>query len=379
MEDLSRPRRGRSFAVHTAFLMEYGAPASNPRQLCNPGLVQASAKSHMRPDAALIEDSMRLSRTTRFAALFAGLFLAFSMVAVDHADARRGGSFGSRGMRTFQAAPPTRTAPRQTAPVERSMTTDRAPAAQRSAQMPGRSGFANGFGGSLLRGLVLGGLIGLLLGHGFGGMAGMFGFLVQALLIGGAIWFFLRMLQSRPATAGNAPRYSGPLHRDAPRGGYEGGQRPFEIPSIGSRRHAAPSLDPGEDIDLTQEDLDIFERRLTEVQEAFGREDHAALRRLVTPEMVSYLSEELAQNAHKGVRNDVSDVRLLQADIAESWREGSRDYATAAVRYSSRDLTRDRASGRIVDGNDEPTETTELWTFQRDGGDGWKLSAIQEA
>ena len=47
---------------------------------------------------------MQSPRTTRFATLFAGLFLAFSMVAIDHADARRGGSFGSRGLRTFQSA-----------------------------------------------------------------------------------------------------------------------------------------------------------------------------------------------------------------------------------------------------------------------------------
>ncbi|MER9775223.1 hypothetical protein NKJ22_23750 [Mesorhizobium sp. M0220] len=65
---------------------------------------------------------MLISRSGRFAVLFAGLFLAFSMVAVDHADARRGGSFGSRGMRTFQPVPPTRTAPQPAAPVERSMT-----------------------------------------------------------------------------------------------------------------------------------------------------------------------------------------------------------------------------------------------------------------
>jgi predicted lipid-binding transport protein (Tim44 family) len=40
----------------------------------------------------------------------------------------------------------------------------------------------------------------------------------------------------------------------------------------------------------------------------------------------------------------------------------------------------DRASGRIVEGNaDEPTETTELWTFVRQSGGDWKLSAIQEA
>lgn len=135
-----------------------------------------------------------------------------------------------------------------------------------------------------------------------------------------------------------------------------------------------------EDITLTQDDLETFERMLTEVQEAFGREDHAALRRLVTPEMVSYLSEELAGNAQNGVRNDVSDVSLLKADIAESWREDDRDYATAALHYSSRDVTRDRATGEIVDGDaDQLTETTELWTFTRQKGTEWKLSAIQQA
>ena len=77
-----------------------------------------------------------------------------------------------------------------------------------------------------------------------------------------------------------------------------------------------------------------------------------------------------------GIRNDVSDVNLLQADVAESWREGDRDYATAAMRYSSRDVSRDRASGKIVDGDDdEPTEATELWTFTRQDGGDWKLSA----
>ena len=56
------------------------------------------------------------------------------------------------------------------------------------------------------------------------------------------------------------------------------------------------------------------------------------------------------------------------------------DYATAALQYSSRDVTVDRATGRIVDGDaDEPTETTELWTFVRQRGGDWKLSAIQEA
>jgi predicted lipid-binding transport protein (Tim44 family) len=151
----------------------------------------------------------------------------------------------------------------------------------------------------------------------------------------------------------------------------------FPIPGIGSGfGRTAPVSD---EITMTPADLDTFQQRLTEVQEAFGREDHAGLRRLATPEMVSYLSEELADNAKNGVRNEVSNVSLLEADIAESWREDDRDYATAALRYESLDVMRDRASGKIVAGEaDRPTETTELWTFTRQNGGDWKLAAIQQ-
>ncbi|BCH25934.1 Tim44 domain-containing protein [Mesorhizobium sp. L-8-3] len=322
------------------------------------------------------------SRTTRFAALFAGLFLAFSMVATDHADARRGGSFGSRGTRTFQSAPPTRTAPQETAPMERSMTPNtgqqNAPRqVQPSAQRPG---LFNGIGGSLLRGLALGGLIGLLLGHGFGGLAGMFGFLLQVLLIGGAVMLLLRLFRSQQAPApAMAGRGMGNFaHREA------APQQPPAAPSFGriggGRSNGASPSRSADEIGLTQDDLDTFERLLSEVQGAFGREDHAALRRFATPEMVSFLSEELADNAKNGVRNDVSDVALLQADIAEAWREGSAEYATAAMHYESRDVTLDRATGKVVDGDaDQATETTELWTFVRQNGADWKLSAIQQA
>ncbi len=321
------------------------------------------------------------SRTSRFVALFAGLFLAFSMVAVDNAEARRGGSFGSRGTRTFQAPAPTRTAPAQTAPVERSMTPNTGTNAASRQQPAGlqRPGFMNGLGGSMMRGLLLGGLFGLLLGQGFGGLAGLFGFLLQALLIGGAIMLAIRFFRSQsahaPARAMAGVGSNARETAEAPSFGIPGIGSGFGAGSGGSSQAAA-----SQDITLEQGDLDTFERMLTEVQEAFGREDHAALRRLATPEMVSYLSEELAENAHNGVRNDVSDVTLLQADIAESWSEGDRDYATAALHYTSRDVTVDRATGKVVDGDaDQPTETTELWTFTRDNGAEWKLSAIQQA
>ncbi|EBU7498169.1 hypothetical protein DK058_25170, partial [Salmonella enterica subsp. enterica serovar Typhi] len=56
---------------------------------------------------------MRLGKLRFFAALSA-LFVAFTLVSVDFAEARRGGSFGSRGSRTYSAPAPTRTAPNQT-------------------------------------------------------------------------------------------------------------------------------------------------------------------------------------------------------------------------------------------------------------------------
>ena len=325
-------------------------------------------------------------------ALFAALFVSFTLVSTDFAEARRGGSFGSRGSRTFQASPPTRTAPAQTAPVERSMTPAPAPGTTRQqtgaqqATSPQRTGlFGGGLGGSLMRGILIGGLFGMLLGYGFGGMAGALGFLMQLLLIGANVWMAMALFRSRqtPAMAGGAPAPSGgsgfgrePLSREAaPR--KAGG---FTVPSIGGSAASQPAEEPVfEHIRLDQADLDTFQQRLSEVQDAFSREDHAALRRLSTPEMVSFFSEELAGNARRGVVNEVSGVHLLQADVSEAWREDGSDYATTALRYEAVDVLRDRATGDLAGGSEQPTETVELWTFVRENGGEWKLSAIQEA
>lgn len=334
-------------------------------------------------------------RGLSFFALFAALFVSFTLVSTDFAEARRGGSFGSRGSRTFQAPPPTRTAPAQTAPVERSMTPAPAPGATRQQQTgaqqaagPQRPGmFGGGLGGSLMRGILIGGLFGMLLGYGFGGMAGALGFLIQLLLVGALIWLAMAFFRSRriPAMAGGAP--SGgqgfgrePTRRETAPSGDTRRAGGFTVPSIGGGAAAHVESEPEiEHIRLDQADLDTFQQRLTEVQEAFSREDHAALRRLTTPEMVSFFSEELAQNATRGVVNAVSGVHLLQADIAEAWREHDRDYATAALRYEAVDVLRDRATGALAGGSEEPSETVELWTFVRERGGAWKLSAIQEA
>ena len=87
-------------------------------------------------------------------------------------------------------------------------------------------------------------------------------------------------------------------------------------------------------------------------------------------------SEDLAQNATRGVVNQISDVKLLKGDLSEAWREGGAEYASVAMRYAINDKIVERASGRVVDGG--PQEVTERWTFRRAPGGSWILSAIQE-
>ncbi len=128
----------------------------------------------------------------------------------------------------------------------------------------------------------------------------------------------------------------------------------------------------------TKPDYDAFEQLLGDVQAAYSAEDLSALRAKATPEMVSYFAEELAENASRGVVNRVTDVKLLQGDLAEAWREGDADYATVAMHFALTDSIVERASGRTVDGG-QPGEVTELWTFRRARGGNWLLSAIQQA
>lgn len=325
------------------------------------------------------------SRFAKIAAI-AVLTGASVFASISDADARRAGGFGfgSRGARTFQAPPVTRTAPAPAAPIDRTMTQrpqTQAPAAGQQMSTP-RPGLFGGFGRSMIGGLVAGGLLGMLLGHGFGGGFGFLGMLLQIGLIALAISFAMRFFANRRQPYGS-PAQGGNAYNMAP----PAGNSSFKIPSIGSgsgfgfgsgSSQPQRSTKADDEIGLTQGDLDQFEKLLTEVQTAYGAEDYGALRRLTTPEAMSYLAEELGENATNGVRNKVSDVKLLQGDIAEAWREDGAEYATLAMRYSSVDAMVEREGGRVVSGDDRaPTETTEVWTFVRRTGKDWTLAAIQ--
>ncbi|WP_105383330.1 Tim44 domain-containing protein [Neorhizobium alkalisoli] len=341
-----------------------------------------------------------LSKLRRFQKLFAILAvgMAVSLTAVDMAEARRagGGGFGSRGTRTYSAPATTNTAPAAPTGINRSMTpntqqnatTPQSGFGQQAAQQP-RRGLFGGMAGGLLGGLALGGLLGMMMGTGFGGMAGFFGMLLQIALIAGlamlAFRFFGRRQQQPAGPAGNYGQ-----QRNAYEPPQQNNASGFQIPKIGSLgggaaaggyaaapRQAGPETD---EIGITNRDLDQFEKLLTQVQSAYAAEDYAKLRNLTTPEAMSYLAEELGENATNGLKNEVQDVKLLQGDLAEAWRENGQDYATVAMRYSSVDFMRDRNTGAVAEGDPgKVTETVEVWTFVRKPANDWKLSAIQAA
>lgn len=313
--------------------------------------------------------------------LIVAFALVSSLAVVSDADARRAGgfsSFGSRGTRTFSAPPATSTAPMTAAPIERTMT-PQTPSSPQFNPQPGinapRPGFFNGFGRSMIGGLLVGGLFGMLLGHGFGGGAGFLGMLLQIAIIVGGGMLLLRFFAGRQQAGYAAPQARGPMFGAGP--GAAGGPYRMEAgAATGGSAQRGPKV--SDEIGLQQADLNRFEALLTQIQTAYGAEDYGAIRSLATPEAMSYLAEELGENATRGVRNTVSQVKLLQGDVAEAWRENGSDYATLAMRYSSIDAMVDRTSGRVVDGDaNRPSESTELWTFVRKGGSDWKLSAIQ--
>ena len=306
----------------------------------------------------------------RTRALIAGVAALVLALSPGLAEARLGdgGSFGSRGSQTYSAPPSTRTAPSSAAPMQRSMTPQSQPSPGYGGQPAPMYGGqrSSGFMSGLMGGLIGAGIGGMLFGHGFmGGGMGGFGFLgllLQIFLLVMVVRFVFRLISnSRSPAMASGPNIF--ARNGAPGPGPMSG-------------NAGPSGPPP--ITIGPEDYQQFEQLLVGIQAAWSAHDLNGIQAMATPEMVSYFSEQLSEQVSRGVRNQVSDVRLVSGDLAQAWTEQGRDYATVAMRFSMIDVTKD-AVGRVVDGS--PTEhqtVTEIWTFVRSRGGHWILSAIQQ-
>lgn len=277
----------------------------------------------------------------------------------------RPSSFGSRGVRSWGS--------NGAQPLNRSLA-PRAPSTPSLA--PGMPMPTSG-GGFFQRHPFLTGLAGALFGswlfghaasaEGAGGGGSAIGTLLWVAIIGLLIWFAVRLFRARAFSNGRAPApANAPAMRFAGAAAAPGGQ--FR----------------GRDVNLGDADLQAFQRLHAAIQDAWSAGDLARLRRLMTPEMVSYFSDELTRNTSRGLRNQISDVQLAKGELTEAWEEGDLQYATAFLRWRAIDymLRLDPPPGdrnQIVAGDPRaPAEFEEVWTFVRRRGGAWLLSAIQQ-
>lgn len=313
-----------------------------------------------------------LSTSAIIAAVFMTLFMALAVVlASSPVDARPGGggSFGSRGSRTFSAPPVTRTAPRAAQPMQRSVTQPSRPSQATPGAAPTGGFFGRpGLMGGLFAGFLGAGLFGALFGNGFFGGLGGGGSLLGLLLQLGLIFFVGRMIWNWWQRRQGLAYAGGPAYRDI-NGGVPSGAA--QQPAFGGGSSGAP-------ITIGKEDYDTFERLLTDITLAYGAKDMTRLHSMVTPEMLSDFSADLSEQQSRGLENETRDIKLLQGDLAEAWREGDTDYASVAMRYSLVDAWIN-SSGQVVEGSRDPQKVTEIWTFLRGRGGAWILSAIQQA
>ncbi|WP_044564519.1 TIM44-like domain-containing protein [Azospirillum sp. B4] len=314
------------------------------------------------------------------------------------ADARpgRSSSSGSRGSRTYTTpANPSVTGQ----PIQRSITPPPAaapaapayqprPAFQQPFAQPGfaqpsftqRHPFLSGMMGGFLGASLYNSLFGH---HGYGvggdygsGSGGAFGGFMRLLIMLGIAYLIYRLV--RMAISGPRPATSSGMTYDL----YQPQEPPYQATPFGGSYGGSvppPPPVPAIGVQMQGQDLSAFEQILTGIMDSWSKGDLTALRRHLTPEMLSYYGEEMTENQSRGIRNQVADVQLVKGDVVESWHEDDRTYCTALLRWRARDWTVDENTGRVVAGDEHrPEEVQELWTFVKADGGRWLLSAIQQ-
>jgi predicted lipid-binding transport protein (Tim44 family) len=307
---------------------------------------------------------------SQWRSLAAFLLAALLVLAPTLADARAGGSYRSGGSSSFtsQGSRGSRTYDQ---PMQRSVTPQTPGTASPGAYGYGAAhpfwtGLAGGFFGSWI-GSMLFPHWGMGYGWGFGGI---FFPLFSWLVIIGLFWLGFRALHRRFAPAG------GMGFEPMGFGGMGGFQQPAPAYGGGGSR--------GAPLAIVEADYQAFEQILKSVQGAWSDGNLAELRRSVTPEMLSYFAEQLAENESQGVVNRVEQIELVRGDLREAWDEGRLQYATCALRWRALDYTvrndrRPNDPGFVVAGDPQhPSEAAETWTFVRSPGGHWLLSAIQQ-
>lgn len=303
----------------------------------------------------------RLRFNMKFLMSICAAFLLLFGACYEDAEARAGrsgGSFGYRGSRTY-SAPVKQAPPRQ----QQATGTQATPQTQQPMAAPRGGGLFGGLAGGLAGG-ILGGLLFSSLGHAAvgPGAAGGLGIL-DILLIGAGIFLIVSFFRRKKATSdflgGRQVRSSAvPAPDDRETG-------------LGDIRRMDVHFDEEQ---FMSEAIDIF----FNVQSAWVRGDASRMGSIVAPQALETLRNEMEGIRSRGLVNRVEGVSVKDSAITEAWQEKGTDYITLKITASAMDYLVDGA-GKVVEGSDtEPVQFTEYWTFAREIGKEWRLSAIQQ-
>lgn len=299
-----------------------------------------------------------------FVVLTLALLFVSYMDEFAYARAGRGGSFGSRGSRTYSA--PQRQTSTPTTP-QRQVNQQQNPQ-YNQPMAPQGGGFMRSLAGGLVGGLI-GGLLFSSLGHaaGFGSAGAGIG-LLDILLIGFGIFMLVRFFRRKKPEASYSYQSSGDSAYQAPAQSYE----PQAEPVTASVRRFDPSFDEKA---FREEATDIFFK----VQSAWKGRDMKTVESLLAPEILKVMRGQADEMKRDGRVNRLENIAVKDIFITEAWQEEGVEYITLKIDASVLDYVTDESGGVIEGSSTDPVKFSEYWTFVRSIGSGrWRLSAIQQ-
>lgn len=293
----------------------------------------------------------------KFISLFAIVLSIGLLVSASDADAKRLGGGSSSGMKRDsgimkrEAVPHTPAAPSQAV----------APKPAAPVPAPAPSGMGRFLGP--LAGLAAGIGIASLLSHfGMGGLGEGFSSILMMLLIGGAVFFVIRMLMNRrasqsPVSAPEPLQYAAAGASQAPQTNFE------TLTPAGGSDQTTTNVPPGFDVDGFVRQAKLNFVRLQAANDAGNMED---IRAFTTPEMFAEIQLEY-QERGKAVQQ--TDVVQLNAGLLDVSIEAGRQIASVRF-YGS---IRETAAAT-------PESFDEVWHLTRpaDASSGWVIAGIQQ-
>ncbi len=122
--------------------------------------------------------------------------------------------------------------------------------------------------------------------------------------------------------------------------------------------------------------MDLF----FQVQGAWANRDLSSAASLLDSEAKIFLEEELSRLKSLKQINRLENIAVRDVQAIESWRDVGKEFSTVRITANLLDFTLDETSLQVVSGSKTtPVKFEEYWTFARESGSPWKLSAIQQS